>query len=100
MVTTDRADAQDAPRSERLEARLSKPQKDFLMRAAALQGRNLTEFVLASAYEAAERTVRNHETIQLTRQDRKTLVGALLNPPEPSDRLKRAVKRHRTHMER
>lgn len=89
-------DAKEAARSERLEARLSKAQKAFLVHAANLQGRTLTEFVLVSAYEAAERTVQNHEALVLSRRDREAFVSALLSPPEPSESLKRAAGRHRT----
>ena len=100
MDTTKTINAKDVPRTERLAARISKPQKEFLMHAAELQGRTLTEFVLASAYEVAERTVQNHETLALSQRDRETLIGALLNPLEPTDSLKRAVLRHRARVER
>src|SRR6266567_1908547 len=37
-------------RAERLEARISRDQKALFQRAAALQGRTLTDFVVASAH--------------------------------------------------
>jgi Protein of unknown function (DUF1778) len=42
-------------RSQRLEARLSADQKALIEQAAALQGRSVTDFVLASAQDAVRR---------------------------------------------
>ena len=42
-----------AARGERLEARISAEQKGLLQRAADLQGRTLTDFVVQSAHDAA-----------------------------------------------
>jgi uncharacterized protein (DUF1778 family) len=79
---------------ERLEARLSPADKALFQEAATLQGRSLTDFVVNSALEAAKRTVRQNEFVDLTRRDRIAFVEALLNPPPPSDRLRRAMHRH------
>lgn len=43
MITKDME--RKASRSERLEARVSKAQKNFFLRAASLQGRSLTDFL-------------------------------------------------------
>ena len=51
------------PRGARFEARLSPVQKGLLQRAADLSGRTLSEFVLKSAEDAAERLVREHAVI-------------------------------------
>lgn len=50
------------PRRERLEARISPEQKALLERAAALEGRSLTDFVVASAQAAAHETIRRYGT--------------------------------------
>lgn len=47
-------------RAERLEMRVSKAQKSLILQAAELQGVSLTDFLVASALEAAERIVRAH----------------------------------------
>ena len=49
------ATAVDNSRGARLEARISPTQKSVLQRAAALSGRTLSEFVVASAQEAASK---------------------------------------------
>jgi uncharacterized protein (DUF1778 family) len=79
---------------ERLEARVSSQEKNLFARAAAIQGRTLSEFVVSSLHEAASRAIQNHEVIQLTDRDRQAFISALLNPPEPSANLKAAAKRY------
>jgi uncharacterized protein (DUF1778 family) len=85
----------DHRRSQRLEARISRAQKDLFLRAAALQGRSLTDFLIASAQEAALSTVRTHDAVRLSERDREAFVSALLAPAAPAKTLRRAVKRYR-----
>jgi uncharacterized protein (DUF1778 family) len=82
-------------RTARLEARITAEQKDLLSRAAALQGRSLSDFVVTSAYEIAARTVREHEAVMLSARDRELFVTALLRPPAPGARLRKAARRYR-----
>ena len=85
-------------RTERLETRISPKQKELFKRAAALQGRTLTDFVLASLHEAATRTVQEYEIMTLGVRDREAFVAALLEPPEPEGRLKAAYRRYQDRM--
>ena len=71
---------------------MSAAQKSLLQQAAALSGRTLSEFVVASAQDAARRVIAEHETIRLSREEQLAFVQALLNPPQPNARLKRAAK--------
>ena len=80
---------------ERLEARVSSTQKELFLRAADIQGRSLTDFVIASAQEAAIETVRTHDVLRLSERDRKVFVSALLAPPDPAKTLEQAAKRYR-----
>jgi uncharacterized protein (DUF1778 family) len=80
---------------ERLEARLTVAQKRLLRRAARIEGRSVTDFVVNAAREAAERTIRQKELIVLSARDREVFVDAILNPPAPNARLREAVKRYR-----
>jgi len=82
-------------RNARLEARITAEQKDVLSKAAALLGRSLTDFVVTSAYETAARTIREHEAMVLSERDRKVFVSALLNPPAPGARLRKAARRYK-----
>jgi uncharacterized protein (DUF1778 family) len=79
----------------RLEARLSVEQKAVLQQAAALSGRTLSEFVVASAQEAATKVIQEHETIRLSRAEQIAFVTALLDPPAPNERLRQAAAAYR-----
>lgn len=82
-------------KTARLEARVSAEEKKLFQHAAALQGRSLTDFLVTSAHEAARKTVQEHEIMELSARDRKAFVAALLHPPAPGRRLKKAVKRYK-----
>jgi uncharacterized protein (DUF1778 family) len=82
------------PRDERLEARISHDQKALFQRAADLQGRTLTDFVIASVHDAAIRVIEETQTIRLSAEDSQAFAEALLNPREPNARLKAAAKRY------
>ena len=88
----------DKSRGARLEARISAEQKTVLQRAAALSGRTLSEFIVASAQEAASRIIQEHETISLNRAEQIAFVSTLLNPPAPNARLRRAAKAYRKQL--
>lgn len=81
-------------RNERLEARVSADQKDLFLRAAELQGRTLTDFVIASVHAAAVRTIEDMQSIQLNQQESRAFADAMLNPREATDRLRAAARRY------
>jgi len=97
-MQTPTNDTSETARGARLEARITSDQKSILQRAAALSGRTLSEFVVASAQEAATKVIQEHEAIRLTRSEQIAFVNALLDPPEPSDRLRKAAARYRQQM--
>ena len=100
MLRTDKDTAGKGPRAERLEARVTKEQKALFVRAAELQGRSLTDFLVASAQAAAMETVRTHDAMRLSERDREAFVSALLTPPSPARTLEQAAKRYRQRMGR
>ena len=83
-------------RSERLEARITADQKALIQRAAELEGRSVTDYVVSSVQDAAKRTVEAHEVIVLTATESRAFVDALLNPPPVATRLRDSVRRYRT----
>ncbi len=85
---------QDAKRAGRLEVRVSHEVKSLCQKAAKLQGRTLTDFVVHTVVEAAKRTVQESEFVELSRRDRVAFVETLLNPPAPNVDLRAAMKRH------
>jgi uncharacterized protein (DUF1778 family) len=56
---------------------------------------SVTDFVLANAMAAAERVIESHEKTILSARDWAAFYDALLNPPEPNERLKEAARRYR-----
>lgn len=84
--------------SDRLEARVSREQKELFQRAADLLGLTLTDFMISSMQNAAVRAIQEHEMMTLTGRDREVFVAALLNPPEPSERLRAATQRYKQAM--
>jgi uncharacterized protein (DUF1778 family) len=83
-------------RTQRFDARLSTKDKRLLDRAAEISGRSLTEFVIGTAKEAALRAIARYDGVVLANaDDQAAFVRALLEPPAPNRRLRRAVQRHR-----
>lgn len=82
-------------RQQRLEARVTREQKALLQRAADLEGRTLTDFVVSSAQDAALRTIRERETVRLNAEESRAFAEALLHPPRPNAALRAAAKRYR-----
>lgn len=79
----------------RLEARLPIEVLERLKRAAEIQGRSLTDFVVAAADEAACRAIEQTEIIRLSREDQLQIAEAIINPPEPGPALLKAARRYR-----
>jgi uncharacterized protein (DUF1778 family) len=63
-------------------------------RAAELEGRSVSDFVVAAAQAAAHRTIEETQIIRLSVKDQVRFVDLLLNPPELSPALERARKAH------
>jgi uncharacterized protein (DUF1778 family) len=80
---------------DRLEAWLPSAVLTRLKRAAEIQGRTLTDFVVAAADEATCRAIEQTEIIRLSLKDQRQILKALLNLPKPNPVLKRAFKRRR-----
>jgi uncharacterized protein (DUF1778 family) len=81
-------------RDERLEARISRDQKALFQRAAELQGRTLTDFVIASVHDAAVRTIEDMRTIRLNAKESRAFAESLLDPREPTARLNAAARHY------
>jgi uncharacterized protein (DUF1778 family) len=80
---------------ERLEARLGLDQKRLIERAAQIRGTSVTDFVLASAQQAAVKTIREFQMLRLRDEAREVFVNALLNPPAPNARARAAARRYK-----
>jgi uncharacterized protein (DUF1778 family) len=98
MATTAKRDKR--LREERLGFRLDQPTKALIERAAALEGRKLTDFCMTALAEAARRAIAEHEALVLSDRDRAAFFKALVNPPPRSERLKRAFADHKRRVVR
>ncbi len=82
-------------RSTRLEARLSPETLSVVKRAAEIEGRSVSDFVVAAARQAAQRTIAETQVIRLALADQRALAEALGTPPKPKPALRRARTAHR-----
>src|SRR5580704_13073864 len=87
--------ARGRTRAGRLETRVTPDQKNLIERAAALQGRTVTDFVLTSVQDAARRAIEEHQRIDLSVRDSQAFVEALIKPQPVNDRLRDTVRRYR-----
>jgi len=69
--------------------------KNLIERAARLSRRKVTDFCLTALADTARRTIAEHETLALSARDRKVFFDTLVNPPEPNERLARALADHK-----
>jgi uncharacterized protein (DUF1778 family) len=81
-------------RTARIEARITPDLLAVVKRAAELQGRSISDFVVAAAQEAAYKTIEEANIIRLSVEDQQRFVELLLNPPPPSPALERARQAH------
>jgi uncharacterized protein (DUF1778 family) len=77
----------------RLEARISTDLHAMLKRAAELQGRTMTDFVVTAVQAAAQSAIEQADLIRLSLADQECFAQALLSPPLASPALERAFER-------
>ena len=86
--------SQTITKTARLEARITPDLQALLKRAAELDGRSVTDFVVAAIQTAAEQRIEQVQMIRLSLDDQHAFAAAFLNPPEPTPALRRAFRRH------
>ena len=85
---------QKASRTARIEARIAPDTLRIVRRAAELQGRSVSDFLVAAAQEVAHRTIDETQLIRLSLDDQQLFVNLLMKPPSLAPALKRARKAH------
>jgi uncharacterized protein (DUF1778 family) len=75
-------------RQVRMEFKTTVDMKDLLGKAAALDGLDLTSFVLGSAIEKARRVLNEHASISLAKQGQVALVQLLQTQQRPTPAMK------------
>lgn len=81
-------------RTTRIEARITPDALAVVKRAAEIEGRSVSDFVVAAAQEAAQRTIEETQLIRLSVEDQRRFVELLLNPPDEAAALTRARQAH------
>lgn len=94
------SDTRQEIRTERIQARATKHAKDTLERAAAVQGVSLSDYLISTALEQANKTLRAHDQLELSARDSRAFAEALINPPSPNEALRTAMDRHSAEVER
>jgi uncharacterized protein (DUF1778 family) len=85
----------EASRTARIEARIAPDVLVVVKRAAELQGRSISNFIVAAAQAEANRTIEETQIIRLSVEDQRAFADALLNPPPPNEAMKRVASAYR-----
>ena len=80
-------------KDERINLRLKTQAKSVIERAAGLEGKTVSSFILTSALEHAEQTIAEHEVMKLSADDAEAFFNAL-GSVKASDRMKEAFAAH------
>lgn len=83
-------------RTARIEARIAPDALDIVKRAAELQGRSVSDFIVAAAQEAAARAIEDAQILRLAVDDQRTFAAAIVDPPSPSANLLNAAETYRS----
>jgi uncharacterized protein (DUF1778 family) len=80
----------------RFETRLPKEQKMLFKKAARLGGySNLSDFILKTAREKANKIISESEQVLATKKDSEIFFDAITNPPKANKELKKASKEYK-----
>jgi uncharacterized protein (DUF1778 family) len=78
------------PQSARLEARISPDLHGAVKRAAEIQGRSVTDFVVDALQAAASQAISQADHVRMSLADQEAFARALIAPAKPNAALKRA----------
>jgi len=78
----------------RIDMRCEETEKDLLNRAAAIKGMRTSEFIRELALEQAREVIDEAERIVVSERSYREILDLLDNPPEPSDTLIGAMRKH------
>ena len=67
--------------------------------AAVLEGRSLSDIIIAATTEAIAEIINRHRTIRVSQADMEQIARDLQNPPEPNEALISAVRSYKKSIE-
>lgn len=86
--------ARQTARTDRLEARIHPDTLTLVRRAAEIQGRSISDFVVAAAETAARQAIEDNQILRLSIEDQRRFAEMLIDPPPMTPELKRARMAH------
>ncbi|WP_345951309.1 DUF1778 domain-containing protein [Mucilaginibacter sp. PAMB04274] len=79
--------------NDRIDVRISTEQKELIKYASELRGfKSLSEFVVFCINAEATKIINDNNSMLTSLEDKRIFVNALLNPPAPNDKLKKALR--------
>ena len=78
--------------NDRMSMRVRAEEKTMLLRAAALENTDLTDFVLQHALRRAKAVIEEAEHLRLSERDSLRVLNVLENPPRPNAKLRAAAR--------
>lgn len=85
-------------KKQRLDVRLPATAKDQIEKAAELQGRSVSDFVVAAALSHATQVIEQQMVLKLCLEDSMALAQAFVTEPEPNKKAIEAARRYRKRM--
>lgn len=85
-------------KQERINIRLQLNAKQALERAASLEGKSVSNFILSSALAQAERTIQEHEMLALNKLESEAFLEALDRPVCFNETLLAAIEQYSTRV--
>ncbi|AKL15642.1 DUF1778 domain-containing protein [Escherichia coli] len=84
-----------ALKKQRIDLRLNEDDKHMIEEAAAMTNQSISQFMVSTASERAAEVIDQHRRLLLNEESWNLVMDAIINPPAPNDRLKRAANRLR-----
>src|SRR5687768_13219081 len=77
--------------NDRIDVRISREQKELVKYASELMGfKSLSEFIVFCINREANSIIQENSLVLKTIEDKKIFLNAILNPPKPNEKLKKA----------
>ncbi|TRL62662.1 DUF1778 domain-containing protein [Enterobacter hormaechei] len=84
-----------ALKKQRIDLRLNEDDKHMIEEAATMTNQSISQFMVSTASERAAEVIDQHRRLLLNEESWNLVMDAIINPPAPNDRLKRAANRLR-----
>lgn len=85
-------------KAERINLRLDHLSKRKLEKAAFIEGKAVSQYILSNVLKSAEKTINSHEQMVLNKKDAELFFDAIINPPKPNHKLLDAMAEYDTRV--